>query len=42
MRILQLNFERGWRGGERPTLLCMPEFRRAGHEVELLDRKSVV
>ncbi|GAB2887339.1 glycosyltransferase family 4 protein [Paralcaligenes ginsengisoli] len=38
MRILQLNFERGWRGGERQTLLCMQEFRSAGHEVALLAR----
>ncbi|MBP6019379.1 MAG: glycosyltransferase [Burkholderiaceae bacterium] len=38
MRILQLNFERGWRGGERQTLLSMQEFRAAGHEVALLAR----
>jgi glycosyltransferase involved in cell wall biosynthesis len=40
MRILQLNFERGWRGGERQTLLSMQEFRRAGHDVVLLARQS--
>ncbi|MDM9558497.1 MULTISPECIES: glycosyltransferase family 4 protein [Bordetella] len=38
MRILQLNFEKGWRGGERQTLYCMRAFRAAGHEVELLCR----
>lgn len=38
MRILELNFERGWRGGERQTLWTMQHFRDAGHEVELLAR----
>src|SRR3546814_396029 len=38
MDILQLNFERGWRGGERQTLLCMRSFRQAGHVVSLLAR----
>jgi len=38
VRILQLNFEKTWRGGERQTLYCMQAFRRAGHEVELLAR----
>ncbi|NYT65402.1 glycosyltransferase family 4 protein [Alcaligenaceae bacterium] len=38
MRILQLNFERGWRGGERQTLLSMQAYRAAGHEVVLLAR----
>lgn len=38
LRILQLNFERGWRGGERQTLLSMQAFRAAGHEVALLAR----
>ena len=38
MKILQLNFEKGWRGGERQTLYCMRAFRDAGHEVELLAR----
>lgn len=38
MRILQLNFEKGWRGGERQTLYCMRAFRKAGHDVELLCR----
>jgi glycosyltransferase involved in cell wall biosynthesis len=40
MRILQLNFEKGWRGGERQTLYCMLAFRDAGHQVELLARKG--
>ncbi|NYT82143.1 glycosyltransferase family 4 protein [Alcaligenaceae bacterium] len=40
MKILQLNFERGWRGGERQTLLCMRQFRDAGHDVQLLARKG--
>lgn len=38
MDILQLNFERGWRGGERQTLLSMQQFRAAGHTVSLLAR----
>lgn len=38
MKILQLNFEKSWRGGERQTLYCMQAFRNAGHEVELLAR----
>jgi len=40
MRILQLNFERSWRGGERQTLLTMRRLMLAGHEVELLARKG--
>lgn len=40
MRILQLNFEAGWRGGERQTLYCMHQFRDAGHEVALLARRG--
>lgn len=39
MRILQLNMERGWRGGERQTLLCMRQLRDHGHDVALLARK---
>lgn len=38
LRILQINFERGWRGGERQTLLSMQAFRAAGHDVALLAR----
>ncbi|PLC48911.1 glycosyl transferase [Pollutimonas subterranea] len=40
MRILQMNFERGWRGGERQTLLSMQQFRDAGHDVALLARRG--
>jgi len=38
MRILELNFERGWRGGERQTLWTSQYFRDAGHDVEVLAR----
>jgi glycosyltransferase involved in cell wall biosynthesis len=38
MRILQINLERGWRGGERQTLLTLRGLRAAGHAVELLAR----
>lgn len=38
MKILQLNFERGWRGGERQTLLTMQQLQRQGHQVALLAR----
>ncbi|GAB1834540.1 glycosyltransferase family 4 protein [Achromobacter xylosoxidans] len=40
MKILQLNFEKGWRGGERQTLYCMRAFRNAGHQVEVLCREG--
>ena len=36
MRILQLNTERGWRGGERQTLLTALQQQKLGHQVELL------
>lgn len=38
MNILQLNVEKGWRGGERQTLYCMEAFRDRGASVELLAR----
>ena len=38
MRILQINSERGWRGGERQTLLTALGLRERGQEVELLAR----
>lgn len=38
VKILQINMEKGWRGGESQTLLSMMQFRHAGHEVELLAR----
>ena len=40
MRILQLNFERGWRGGERQTLLSLLHMQQAGHQVSLLARRD--
>lgn len=40
MRILQINTERGWRGGERQTLLTALGLRAAGDKVELLVRKG--
>lgn len=38
MKILQINMEKGWRGGEAQTFLSMAQFRQAGHEVALLAR----
>ncbi|MCC2595927.1 glycosyltransferase family 4 protein [Pusillimonas sp. MFBS29] len=38
MKILQLNLERGWRGGERQTMYCMRQFRAEGHDVALMAR----
>lgn len=38
MRILQLNLEKGWRGGERQTLLTARAQRELGHEVSLVAR----
>lgn len=40
MKILELNMEKGWRGGERQTLLSMQEFRKKGHEVTLMARRD--
>lgn len=40
MRILELNFERTWRGGERQTLYNMLGFRNAGHDVAVVCRKG--
>ncbi len=42
MRILQINLERGWRGGERQTLLTLRGLRAAGHEAVLLARSGGV
>ncbi|MBN1574908.1 MAG: glycosyltransferase family 4 protein [Chitinispirillaceae bacterium] len=36
MHILQINTEKGWRGGERQTLLCMEGLRDAGVPATLL------
>ncbi|WP_066457505.1 glycosyltransferase family 4 protein [Castellaniella caeni] len=38
MRILHLNLERGWRGGERQTLFTLQGLQAAGHEVALAAR----
>jgi glycosyltransferase involved in cell wall biosynthesis len=40
MKILELNFERGWRGGERQTIYNMQGLRNAGEEVSLVCRKG--
>lgn len=40
VKILELNFERGWRGGERQTMYTMSGFKDAGLHVELLCRKN--
>ena len=40
MRILELNFEKSWRGGERQTLYNMIGLRDAGHDVQLVCRKG--
>ncbi|WP_028357352.1 glycosyltransferase family 4 protein [Brackiella oedipodis] len=40
MKILELNMEKGWRGGERQTLLSMRQFQKAGHDVSLLARRD--
>ena len=38
MKILQINMEKDWRGGEAQTFLSMEQFRLANHDVELLAR----
>lgn len=40
MRVLQVNLERGWRGGERQTLLTLQGLRAAGHDAGLLARSG--
>lgn len=40
MNILELNFEKSWRGGERQTLYNMQGFRNAGIQAELVCRKD--
>ena len=40
MKILELNFERSWRGGERQTVYNMQGFRYAEQTVELICRKN--
>ena len=39
-KILELNFEKTWRGGERQTLYNMMGFRDAGYDVELICKKG--
>jgi glycosyltransferase involved in cell wall biosynthesis len=40
VKILQINTEKTWRGGERQTLYNIQGFLQRGHEVELLCRKN--
>ena len=40
MEILQLNLEKGWRGGERQTLLTACAQRDLGHNIELVAREG--
>ena len=40
MKILELNFENGWRGGERQTFYSMCHFRDRGADVTLIARKN--
>lgn len=40
LRVLEMNFERGWRGGERQTLYTLQGFRKAGLQVSMLARKD--
>jgi glycosyltransferase involved in cell wall biosynthesis len=40
VRILHINLERGWRGGERQTLYLMEGLRALGHECRLLARPN--
>lgn len=40
MKVLELNFAKTWRGGERQTLFCMLGFRKKGVEVDVLCRQG--
>lgn len=40
MKILELNFERTWRGGERQTVYNSLGFKNAGHDVSILCRRD--
>src|SRR5947209_817717 len=40
MHILELNFEKGWRGGERQVLYCIQGLKQACHQATLLCRKG--
>ena len=40
MKILEINTEKTWRGGERQTYFALKGFRSLGHEVHLLAREG--
>ncbi|UYQ93649.1 glycosyltransferase [Chitinophaga horti] len=40
LRVLEMNFERGWRGGERQTLYTLQGFQKAELDVRMLCRKD--
>ncbi len=40
MRILEINTENGWRGGEKQTLLTVEGLRTKGHQVTLVCKKN--
>jgi glycosyltransferase involved in cell wall biosynthesis len=40
IKVLELNFEKGWRGGERQVIYCLQGFRNAGISSHLICRKS--
>lgn len=40
LRILMLNLEKSWRGGERQTWLTLQQLQHKGHEVALLARQG--
>jgi glycosyltransferase involved in cell wall biosynthesis len=40
LKVLELNFEKGWRGGERQVVYCMQGFRNVGISSHLVCRKS--
>ncbi|MGC4023015.1 MAG: glycosyltransferase family 4 protein [Cyclobacteriaceae bacterium] len=40
MKVLFLNFEKGWRGGERQTLYALQGFKDAGSSAEVVCRKG--
>jgi glycosyltransferase involved in cell wall biosynthesis len=40
MRILQINTEKSWRGGERQTLLTMQTLAEKGHQLDLLTARE--
>ncbi len=40
MRLLYVDLEREWRGGQSQALLTLTGFRERGHEVELLSARD--